>query len=81
MAINYAHLVMLAEQRIIAREDARALRDALDAHLPRPTSARVAYDGTYEDLFFYIERLIVARLRRGRRPAGCTPRAAATTSP
>ena len=30
MAINYAHLVMLAEQGIIAAADARALRDALD---------------------------------------------------
>ena len=31
MAINYAHLVMLAEQGIISKEDARSLRDALVA--------------------------------------------------
>jgi len=31
MAIQYAHLVMLAEQRIISRGDARRLREALDA--------------------------------------------------
>ncbi len=30
MAINYAHLVMLAEQGIISAAEARALRDALD---------------------------------------------------
>jgi argininosuccinate lyase len=57
MAINYAHLVMLAEQGIISASDARALRDALDGiSLDRVRRAR--YDGTCEDLFFYIERLI-----------------------
>ena len=30
MAINYEHLVMLAEQGIVSAADARALRDALD---------------------------------------------------
>ena len=57
MAINYAHLVMLAEQRIISGQDARALRDALDG-IALDTVREVHYDGTYEDLFFYIERLI-----------------------
>ena len=32
-----------------------------------PTCGDAAYDGTCEDLFFYIERLIVACVRRGRR--------------
>jgi len=57
MAINYAHLVMLAEQGIIPAEDARALRTALDG-ICLDTVREVLYDGTYEDLFFYIERLI-----------------------
>jgi argininosuccinate lyase len=57
MAINYAHLVMLAEQGIISGQDARALRDALDG-ISLEHVREVAYDGTYEDLFFYIERLI-----------------------
>ncbi len=57
MAINYAHLVMLAEQGIMSREDARALRDALDG-ISLDSVREVTYDGTYEDLFFYIERLI-----------------------
>ena len=57
MAINYAHLVMLAECGIISAEEARALRDALDG-ISLDRVRQVLYDGTYEDLFFYIERLI-----------------------
>jgi argininosuccinate lyase len=57
MAINSAHLVMLAERGIISREDARRLRTALDG-ISLETVREVAYDGTYEDLFFFIERLI-----------------------
>jgi argininosuccinate lyase len=56
-AINYAHLVMLAEQGIISAQEARALRDALDS-ISLDRVREVLYDGTYEDLFFYIERLI-----------------------
>ena len=57
MAINYAHLVMLAEQGIISKQDAGALRAALDS-ISLDRVRQVLYDGTYEDLFFYIERLI-----------------------
>ncbi|MCC7126790.1 MAG: argininosuccinate lyase [Acidobacteria bacterium] len=57
MSINYAHLVMLAEQGIISGADARMLRTALDG-ISLDTVREVTYDGTYEDLFFYIERLI-----------------------
>src|SRR5581483_4685567 len=58
MAIHYAHLVMLAAQGIVSREDAHAIRDALDA--VSQADVRLApYDGTSEDLFFYVERLIV----------------------
>src|SRR5690349_10561667 len=53
MAINYAHLVMLDAQGIVPREAAHALRVSLDA------ICAVKYDGTCEDLFFYIERLLV----------------------
>ena len=59
MAIEYAHLVMLAERKIVTREDAAAIRNALDAISPEEIR-QVRYDGTYEDLFFYIERLVVA---------------------
>ena len=57
MAIHYAHLAMLAEQGIITRSDARALRAALDGI--KLDSVRCApYDGSCEDLFFYIEGLL-----------------------
>jgi argininosuccinate lyase len=60
IAIEYAHLVMLADQKIVAREDAVSIRNALDAISPDEIR-KVQYDGTYEDLFFYIERLLAAR--------------------
>ena len=58
MAIHYAHLVMLAECGIVSRPDARAIRDALGAVSIADVQC-AKYDGTCEDLFFYIERLIV----------------------
>jgi argininosuccinate lyase len=60
MAINYAHLVMLAECGIVSREDARAIAAALDA-VSIDEVRSVVYDGTYEDLFFYLENRIAAR--------------------
>jgi argininosuccinate lyase len=58
MAIHYAHLVMLADRGIVSAADARVLRDALDSiSLSEVRSA--PYDGTCEDLFFYVERLLV----------------------
>ena len=57
MGIHYAHLVMLAEQNIITRSDARSLRAALDGI--KLDSVRCApYDDSCEDLFFYLERLL-----------------------
>jgi argininosuccinate lyase len=58
MAIQHAHLVMLAEQGIISREDAATIRDGLG----RVSVADVqcaTYDGSCEDLFFFVERLVV----------------------
>jgi argininosuccinate lyase len=58
MAIHYAHLVMLADRGIVSAADARALRTALDSiSISEVRSA--PYDGTIEDLFFYVERLVV----------------------
>jgi argininosuccinate lyase len=59
MAIEYAHLVMLDTRRIITSADAHLLRQALDS-ISLSDVRRVAYDGTYEDLFFYIDRLVAA---------------------
>ena len=51
MAINYAHLVMLAAQGIVAAADARVLRGALDTVSQDPVRT-VAYDGRCEDLIY-----------------------------
>jgi argininosuccinate lyase len=58
MRIHYAHLVMLTERRIIPVEPARAIRDALDG-ISMAKVRDTAYDGSCEDLFFFLERLIV----------------------
>jgi argininosuccinate lyase len=57
LSIHYAHLVMLTEQGIVSEDDAHLLRKALDTVSPDEVR-RAAYDGTCEDLFFYVERLI-----------------------
>ncbi|MGE3840572.1 MAG: argininosuccinate lyase [Vicinamibacterales bacterium] len=57
MAIHRAHLVMLTERSIVSRDHARRLRDALE-RISEEDIRRVTFDGTFEDLFFYIERLI-----------------------
>jgi argininosuccinate lyase len=59
MAIEYAHLVMLASQGIVSAPDAHALRAALD-DIARDDVRRAPYDGSCEDLFFYIERLVAS---------------------
>jgi argininosuccinate lyase len=58
LAIHDAHLVMLAERGIVSRGDARAIRDALRRIDPAAVR-RVVYDGSYEDLFNYVDRLVV----------------------
>jgi argininosuccinate lyase len=57
LAIDYAHLAMLAETGIVSKANARAIRTALDGiDVAKVRSAR--YDGTCEDLFFYVQRLV-----------------------
>ena len=58
MAIHYAHLVMLAAQGIVPREDAHRIREALDS-VSQDDVRRAKYDGVTEDLFFYVERLVI----------------------
>jgi argininosuccinate lyase len=60
ISIHYAHLVMLHEKGILNAADARALRDALNA-ISLDDVRRATYDGSCEDLFFFIERLIRER--------------------
>ncbi len=57
MSIHSAHLVMLTGRHIISKDDARVLRQALDT-IAVDAVRRVPFDGTYEDLFFYLEHLI-----------------------
>ena len=60
MAIHYAHLVMLTRQGIVGAADAQAIRRALDA-IDLDGVRRARYDGSCEDLFFYLERLLIER--------------------
>ena len=60
MAIEYAHLVMLADQEIVVARRSRGDPPRARRHPIGRDVARVSYDGTYEDLFFYLERLVVA---------------------
>ncbi|HML16106.1 MAG TPA: argininosuccinate lyase [Bryobacteraceae bacterium] len=55
--IHYAHTRMLARQGIISKEEERILIAALDG-LDRTMIEKAIYDGTYEDLFFFIESLL-----------------------
>jgi argininosuccinate lyase len=58
LAIHHAHLVMLAERHIVPPADARVIRDALN-RLDVAQVKQARYDGSCEDLFFYVDRLIV----------------------
>jgi argininosuccinate lyase len=57
MRIHYAHLVMLAERAIIPLAQARAIRDGLDG-VSVSDIRKAEYDGTCEDLYFFVDRLL-----------------------
>jgi argininosuccinate lyase len=59
LAIHHAHLVMLADCGIIPAADAHTLREALDS-ISVSDVRRTPYDGTCEDLFFFVDRLLVS---------------------
>ena len=59
LEINYAHLVMLRARGIITEADARALRNALGS-ISVADLKTAPYDHSCEDLFFHVERNIVA---------------------
>src|SRR4030095_11359412 len=58
MAIHYAHLVMLTAQGIVTAEDAHAIREALDS-VSQDEVRGAKYDGSCEDLYFFVERLVI----------------------
>jgi argininosuccinate lyase len=57
LAIDEGHLVMLVDTGIVSKAEGKVLRDAI-ATIDVDALRRVQYDGTYEDLFFYIENLV-----------------------
>ena len=57
LEIHYAHTRMLAAQGIVTASEERLLLKALDG-LDREEIARARYDGSCEDLFFFIEGLL-----------------------
>jgi argininosuccinate lyase len=54
LEIHAAHTLMLARQKILSPKDAHACLRALEG-LDYEVISRAAYDGTFEDLFYYIE--------------------------
>src|SRR4030095_7946667 len=58
MRIHYAHLVMLAERGIVPLAQAGAIRDGLDA-ISISDIRKTEYDGSCEDLFFFVDRLLM----------------------
>ena len=57
LEIHYAHTRMLAGCSLLTREEESKLLAALDG-LDRNRIASARFDGTYEDLFFFIEGLL-----------------------
>jgi len=55
--IHYAHTRMLAHQGILTAEEEAILLRALDG-LDRAEIARARYDGSCEDLFFFVENML-----------------------
>jgi len=59
IAVDRAHAVMLAEQKIITPDEASVLLGAIEA-LDIDEIRAAEYDGSVEDLFFYLQREITA---------------------
>lgn len=59
--IQYAHGLMLLQQRLLSAEEARSIFGALDG-LDREALQRTEYSGSSEDLFFYVEDLLADRI-------------------
>jgi len=55
--VDFAHAVMLAEQKIITENELKELLTALRS-LDLESIKRAEYDGSFEDMFFYLQREI-----------------------
>jgi argininosuccinate lyase len=60
LAIQYAHTLMLGRQGIMNQREVAACLQALDG-LDLEKIRAAEYDGTFEDLFFYMERELAAQ--------------------
>ena len=58
--VDLAHAVMLAEQGIITTDEAKSILKAIRS-LDLNKITNTAYDGTFEDLFYLIQREIIAQ--------------------
>lgn len=67
MAIHRAHLAMLARVGVVGLEQARQIAAALD-QITQEKIAPAVFDGSFEDLFYYVESLLAERC--GKRVAG-----------
>ena len=56
--INYAHLVMLVEQGLVVKEDAKKIARAI-SNLDLDEVKEKHYTGAFEDLFFEVEHLLI----------------------
>jgi argininosuccinate lyase len=61
MHIHYAHCLMLERQGILTRKEAKTILRGLD-QLDCGKIAHAVYDGSVEDLFFYLERELAAAI-------------------
>jgi argininosuccinate lyase len=55
--VDFAHAVMLAEQKIITEDELKQLLESLRS-LDLNSIKRAEYDGSFEDLFYYLQREI-----------------------
>ncbi len=55
--VDFAHAIMLAEQKIITEDELKELLKSLRG-LNLASIRRAEYDGSFEDLFFYLQREI-----------------------
>jgi argininosuccinate lyase len=60
LEIEAAHTLMLARQGIMSRPEAVSCLEAIDT-LDLEAIRNASYDGSFEDLFFYVEREIAAK--------------------
>ena len=73
MHIHYAHCLMLEKQAIITRKEAKTILRGLDKlDLQKISAAK--YDGSVEDLYFYVERELGLLDRKSTRLNSSHPR-------